>query len=501
MFNLKTSRVLSRQALLTPTSVQHFQCDCACEGGLSREKGSASLLAFHIDPQSRPTPFPRLYHQPLDSHLGLYNAESDAGVAVLNEAASHVFGEFDGQRTLTEVFERLREVDPTADIHDLLDLTAEFERDSLIYFGDTVPTPKIEPSRKLGIWLHVTNQCNLRCTYCYLGKTSEVMTSETGRKTLDSLIDSAQQQGMKEIALKFAGGEALLEWPLVEELYYYALEKTKDTDIVIQPIILSNGTPLTPKVAQLLKQHGFQVALSLDGLSEAHDKQRPFVNGRGSFAKVEQGLALLQEYEIPFNVSIVVTALNLPHLPQLFEYLLVRKAPFTLNFFRDNPLANDGLTVDNPELIAGLRQAYATLEANLPDYSLMGAVLDRVQLDAPHRHACGAGVNYVVVKHTGEIASCQMLMHKPAGKIGQGDPIKIIREGELQNLPPEQKKGCADCRWRYVCAGGCPIVTNRAFGRYDMRSPYCDTYTALIPEVLRLEALRLLKYAPEAVEV
>ncbi len=505
MFNLKSSQVLSSRDLIVPTSAQQFQCDCACEGGLSKQT-STTLSAVQIDEHSQPTPFPQLYRYELNQNelnqtLCLYNAESDAGVTVLNEVAGRVFAEFDGQRNLNQVYTRLLEADPAADFQDLVNLVATFERQALIYLGSQKPMPHIEPSRKLGIWLHVTNQCNLRCTYCYLGKTSEVMTPELGRKVLDSLLESALQQGMREISLKFAGGEALLEWPLVEELYYYALEKTRGTELVIQPIILSNGTPLTPEKARLLKQHGFQVAISLDGLGAVNDKQRPFVNGRGSFEKVERGLRLLQEYEIPFNVSVVVTAQNLEQLPQLFEYLLAHKAPFNLNFFRDNPLANDGLVVDNPELIAGLLRAYAMIETDLPNYSLMGAILDRVQLDAPHRHACGAGVNYVVVKHTGEIASCQMLMHRPAGKIGEGDPLKIIRGGELRNVPTEQKKGCADCKWRYVCAGGCPLVTHRAFGRYDTRSPYCDTYMTLIPEVLRLEALRILKYAPTLVAV
>lgn len=433
--------------------------------------------------------------------MSLFNAQSDAGVTVLNPDAAQVFAEFDGQHTLEEIFAKLLQLDPNATYTDLLSLLEEFERNDLLYTTSHAPEPQIEPSRKLGVWLHITNQCNLRCTYCYLGKTSETMSAETGRKVLDSLLNSAMQQGMKEVALKFAGGEALLEWPLVEELYYYALEKTRGTGIEIQPIILSNGTTITPRMAQLLKQHGFQVAISLDGLGEVNDRQRPFVNGRGSFDKVERGMRLLQEYEIPFNVSVVITALNLPQLPELVEYLLKHNAPFALNFFRDNPLAQDGLTVDNPALIEGLKQTYAVIEKNLPEYNLMGAILDRVQLSSPHRHACGAGVNYVVVKHTGEIASCQMLMHRPVGKIGQGDPVQTIRQGELRNLPPEQKQGCSTCQWRYVCAGGCPIVTHRAFGRYDMRSPYCNTYYTLIPEVLRLEALRLLKYTPEPASV
>jgi uncharacterized protein len=34
-------------------------------------------------------------------------------------------------------------------------------------------------------------------------------------------------------------------------------------------------------------------------------------------------------------------------------------------------------------------------------------------------------------------------------------------------------------------------------GRYNLKSPHCNIYKALYPEVLRLEGLRLLKYAEE----
>jgi len=55
------------------------------------------------------------------------------------------------------------------------------------------------------------------------------------------------------------------------------------------------------------------------------------------------------------------------------------------------------------------------------------------------------------------------------------------------------------CGW---CAGGCPLATYRATGRYDVKSPNCNIYRALFPEALRLEGLRLLKYQddPEVVE-
>src|SRR3954453_14213958 len=43
-----------------------------------------------------------------------------------------------------------------------------------ILVDDQPPAPP-PPSDVLVAWLHVTNECNLRCTYCYLNKNDEAM--------------------------------------------------------------------------------------------------------------------------------------------------------------------------------------------------------------------------------------------------------------------------------------------------------------------------------------
>src|SRR5436853_7773759 len=76
------------------------------------------------------------------------------------------------------------------------------------------------------------------------------------------------------------------------------------------------------------------------------------------------------------------------------------------------------------------------------------------------------------------------------------DPLQIIRKDRrgVQGLAVEEKEGCRTCEWRHWCTGGCPVVTYRSTGRYDVKSPNCHIYKTLFPEVLRLEALRLLHY-------
>ena len=62
----------------------------------------------------------------------------------------------------------------------------------------------------LSAWLHLTDRCNLRCSYCYLPHVREDMSSETGRAAIDAIFRSAIVNNFQQIKLKYAGGESLL---------------------------------------------------------------------------------------------------------------------------------------------------------------------------------------------------------------------------------------------------------------------------------------------------
>jgi uncharacterized protein len=144
-----------------------------------------------------------------------------------------------------------------------------------------------------------------------------------------------------------------------------------------------------------------------------------------------------------------------------------------------------------------MKQAFAVLEANLPERSLLGSLVDRAQFDQPHDKTCSVGDSYIVVDHKGNIAKCQMEIERPITSVYADDPLSYIRADTIgiQNLSVDEKEGCRSCEWKYWCAGGCPALTFRATGRYDVKSPNCRIYKALYPNVLRLEGLRLLKLA------
>ncbi len=90
-----------------------------------------------------------------------------------------------------------------------------------------------------------------------------------------------------------------------------------------------------------------------------------------------------------------------------------------------------------------------------------------------------------------------MEIERTLGTIFRDDPLRLVIEDRagVLNLVSDEKEGCKDCTWRYWCSGGCSVATFRATGRYDVKSPNCNIYRAIYPQALRLEALRLLKYA------
>ncbi len=242
--------------------------------------------------------------------------------------------------------------------------------------------------------------------------------------------------------------------------------------------------------------------VSLDGIGAAHDAQRPFVSGKPSFIHVEKTIAQLVALGHAPHLSITVTNLNAPYLAEVVRFALDHDLTFSLNFFRDNDCAASfpELRYQEQAMISALQDAFDVIEECLPPWSVLGSILDRGQLLQPRQRACGVGQDYVVIDQNGKVAKCHMEIERSLGDIFKSDPLELVRQDRTTtlNLLVEEKEGCRDCTWRYWCSGGCSVATFRATGRYDIKSPNCNIYKAIYPRALRLEGLRLLKYAAAA---
>lgn len=142
------------------------------------------------------------------------------------------------------------------------------------------------------VWHAPTFRCNLRCRYCGLWK-RKVREMET--EEIKEMMRFFRSKGT--VVWNFTGGEPLLRED-IGELIDYAKRLGFHTTLV------TNGTLLKENTDKLMRLD--TLILSLDGRRETND----FLRGEGTYEKVVEGMRMLKEKGIRFDVDFVLSKWN-----------------------------------------------------------------------------------------------------------------------------------------------------------------------------------------------
>jgi len=119
-----------------------------------------------------------------------------------------------------------------------------------------------------------------------------------------------------------------------------------------------------------------------------------------------------------------------------------------------------------------------------------------IRITKRRKRNCGAGLNGIIIGHRGEIAICQATLEQKVGDITAIDFLKIIKEQkqyEANKYSVDTIPQCQNCLWRYICGGGCPLLTKAAYGEFNRESPYCEVFKACIPRLIRIMGLQIMR--------
>nr|DAG43413.1 MAG TPA: radical SAM peptide maturase, CXXX-repeat target family [Caudoviricetes sp.] len=165
-------------------------------------------------------------------------------------------------------------------------------------FADSNRLENYDVSRN--VTFQITNQCNLRCSYCYEhNKSSSSMDIYTGKKCVDTLLNmycsndnEFINRNTKALVLDFIGGEPLLEAKLIEGICDYYFDECFRRNIPLAPFtrisFATNGQLwFSPEAQHLIEKYHeiMSVTVSIDGVQSLHDKYRIDQYGQGSFEK------------------------------------------------------------------------------------------------------------------------------------------------------------------------------------------------------------------------
>ena len=166
----------------------------------------------------------------------------------------------------------------------------------------------------------ITEQCNLRCTYCCYSGEYEGNHIHSSRTLCEGDIQAiydfiAKTAKTKPIRISFYGGEPLVNYPLVQYAIQEGQQRWED-DVTFS--VSTNGTLLTEERIDWLVNNGVELAISIDGTQPFHDAHRVDAIGNGSYTKVRNALAYL--HNNPFNqYPKVVLMMTLPSVSTLIS--------------------------------------------------------------------------------------------------------------------------------------------------------------------------------------
>lgn len=171
--------------------------------------------------------------------------------------------------------------------------------------------------------LGLTEQCNLRCTYCcysgnYVNKRSHNTVSMDTDDVDDILFFIYSFTSNRPIKIFLYGGEPLLNYNIVQ----YAIEKSrKQWDDDVSFTISTNGTTLTKERIDWLVANNVVLAVSIDGTKPFHDSYRVDALGNGSYTRVYDALKYIKTTypEYAKEMSLIMTLASFDKIVEIAE--------------------------------------------------------------------------------------------------------------------------------------------------------------------------------------
>jgi len=350
--------------------------------------------------------------------------------------------------------------------------------------------------------LITTSGCNLCCGYCFAnsGETMEVMSEAVALAAVRHAVEKASG---RNLLISFFGGEPSLTPDLIKQVVAYAKEQIAGSNVKgVRFNITTNGV-IVPALLDFLIAEDFFLTISMDGIPQVQDHQRPLKNGGLSSPLVERTIKTLVERGRKFMVRATVTDYSVAYLVPSVKYL----HSLGVKNFHIEPINLAGRAILRTKAKPMSRPKPQDFIEHLASAIIRAGELGMEILNSsfmnlfqPSVHFCdGIGGNRVSVSYTGEVTTClevQSGCHPTADYfiVGKYDPESgeiVIDQTKRQRICDtpitSQNECCKNCFAIHVCGGGCPIRNYHMTGDKDQIDPFrCQVIRAILPFVIAL---------------
>jgi uncharacterized protein len=321
--------------------------------------------------------------------------------------------------------------------------------------------------------------CNLACPYCYeeTFRGKHYMSDETADRFIEMVARDHLSAG-RDICLDLYGGEPLLSIPLIRRVAGSLFTLTQRAGVKFSCFLFTNGTLLTRPLVEELVPLGLTGALiTLDGPPEIHNRQRPFVSGKGSFDLIVDNIRSVRDL-MEIQIGGNYTAENYRRFPEMLDHIIAAGIePASIGPVQFSPITekssssrqHDGLARCQPASDASIREAVPYL---LAETARRGFTAPK-----PTMGACMVEFTHdLVINHDGSLFKCPAFMGWPELSVGTlKDGIRDYADSH--NLLCWQNDECLSCPYLPLCFGGCrlnPLLKTGSISGVDCRKDFFD---------------------------
>ena len=346
-----------------------------------------------------------------------------------------------------------------------------------------------------------TYACNFRCVYCFEESVKDdiYLDNQTSDLIIKWLIRKAEERKFKRIFLVYYGGEPLLNIRPIYDISWHIREWAEKKGVGFGFGMITNGSLLNPDLVDKFLTVGLkEIRITIDGYREAHNRMRPFSDGRQTFDLIIDNIKSIIG---KVNVGVVgnFDRDNFSSIPRLLDYLedegilhKLHKIDFAPLSPRLGPKNNPG-AVELSECLSfvgkdGLFNEVLAVKRELLRRKVK--INTGLAINACSLIMQDAGIT---IDPRGIIYKCNALLGHPEFSIGN------VREDALNQryqdfLDLDAWNKCSPaCPYIPMCQGGCRFFSyleNKNFSDLSCKKYYFDQIT---PELIKLEYEKIIQ--------
>ena len=336
-----------------------------------------------------------------------------------------------------------------------------------------------------------TNECNLRCSYCY---------SETGEKPKQNLSESqirhfinllvknavlhskVQNRRVESKLVISGGGEPTFQWDNFKYIVEYFSSTCSKHNVDRKIVLITNGV-MSSTNADYVIENIDQINLSADGFPDIQNVQRPSVNGKGSFPYVDRFIRKCEERGKELLVRATVLYENFEKMSEICQYFFDHYTNITTLHFeplfyvgRGGRLGNDHYKMLTQFLDSYIK-AYQYVSSQHSDKHLHNSSFS-YQLQ---EYFCSASLGLNPWLHMdGNILPCTDHVSEPELVVAKVNEDGISINHSFQKMIYNLDK-CTECFAYYHCGGGCPHNIEKDAAGNNL-NPRAEAYCRMVAD-------------------